>query len=209
MNNLPYDALIVHGTTLTRNNQLSETGLQRVTTALHAYENGVADKLVFTGGRSFKQSSPDTMPEAIAMQAYALEIGVPSADTLTETKSLDTIGNVLFTKSAIVVPNNWKRLVIVTSDSHMDRTLKIYHHVFDDTFEIQNIPAPEKPNTRTKLQEFIGGLVVSAVFDNKDVGNNDDSIQDKLFSIVPGYDDSTSIFNLLKAISNSIVLHKS
>jgi vancomycin permeability regulator SanA len=197
MNRLPYDALIVHGTTLAKNGQLSETGLQRITTALHAYENGVAEKIVFTGGRSFMQSSHDAIPEAIAMQAYAIEIGVPSADILTETKSLDTIGNVLFTKSALVVPNNWERLAIVTSCSHMDRTLKIYHHLYDDTFDIQNIPAPDKPNTRTKLQEFIGDLVVSAVFDG--------DTEEKLFSIVPGYINGTTSLDLIKAVSCALL----
>jgi hypothetical protein len=48
----------------------------------------------------------------------------------TETSSYDTIGNALFARLLHTDPREWKRLVVITSAFHMDRTREIFRWIF-------------------------------------------------------------------------------
>lgn len=208
MNTQPYDAIIVHGNKLSKDGQLSKDAIERVRTAVLTYEEGLASQIVFTGGKSFTQRDDSVPIEAYAMQNYALLAGVNNSDIYTEVRSLETIGNVLFTKSEIVTPNKWSRLAVVTSESHLKRTLGIYHHIYDSSYDIIGIPSPNNATALDKIKEFIGSLVVNAIFNNVENTSDSDEIKEKLFATVPGYIDSTTPINLALAITKELVTLK-
>ncbi|MEQ2529457.1 YdcF family protein [Robertmurraya yapensis] len=101
----------------------------RLPKALELYEQGRANKILFSGGVKWNGSID---PEAIALKKEAMAKGVPEKDLLIEDRSLHTLENVL---ASLLVLNrvfhlyNVKRLLVVTSSYHMKRlylTLKTY-----------------------------------------------------------------------------------
>ena len=60
--------------------------------------------------------------EASAMKEYALSLGIPEMNILAEEKSKDTLGNAFFTKITYLEKYNWKNVIVITSDFHLNRT---------------------------------------------------------------------------------------
>jgi uncharacterized SAM-binding protein YcdF (DUF218 family) len=195
-----YEAVVVHGGGLTPQEELVERAVQRMDTAISAWNAGEAPDMVVSGGYSFMLDEPPTVSEATVMKRYAEDHGVPGRVVHTEDKSLDTIGNALFTKTDIVEPNNWERLLVVTSKSHLPRTLKIFRHVMGNDFEITGRPAPEHVTPRDKVYELIGTAMMREVLRGTKPGD-DEAIKERLFRLVPGYPEGTGTKSRLAAQS--------
>lgn len=185
-----HEALVALGQGLTPQEELTEKAIQRMDTAISAWEEDVAPNMVVSGGHSFMLDTPPSLPEAAVMRRYALDRGVPERAIHIEDKSLDTIGNALFTKTQVVAPNDWEHLMIVTSRSHLPRTLKIFRHVFGDDFEVNGVPAPEHVTPREIAYELIGATVAREVLRGTKQGD-DEAIRERLFGLVPGYANSS------------------
>jgi len=185
-----YDALVVHGAGLTPQEELTEKAAQRMDTAISAWQDGIAPNMVVSGGYSFMLDTPPSVSEASVMSRYAVNGGVSEENIYIEDESLDTIGNALFTKTRIVVPNGWENLMVVTSESHLPRTLRIFRHVMGDDFNVQGIPAPEHVTSKEKVYELIGATMMREVLRGTKPGD-DGAIKDRLFNLVPGYAGST------------------
>ncbi len=188
MNVPPAEALVVHGHGLTPEEELDIQTIQRMDTALSAWHAGVAPNLAMSGGHSFMLSTPPTKSEAVVMRAYALRQGIPEENLHIEDKSLETVGNALFTKTDLALPNDWEHLVVVTSESHLPRTLKVYRHVFGNDFEIRGIAAPEQIGLRERIWEPLGSAMVREVLRGTTPGDHQ-AIRERLFDLVPGYED--------------------
>ena len=184
------ESLIVHGGRLNPQEELSEASTQSMDTAIAARQSGVAPNLVATGGHFFMVHDAPSISEAEAMKRYAVEHGVPIDAILTEDESLDTIGNALFTKTGIVVPNGWEHLTVVTSVSRLPRSLRIFKHVYGSDFEINGIPAPENTTFAIRIYEKLGSAMLDEVFKGTKPGD-DEAIKERLFDLVPGYADGT------------------
>jgi uncharacterized SAM-binding protein YcdF (DUF218 family) len=186
-----FEALVVHGAGLTPENELPKKAIQRMDTAISAWGNEIADHMIVSGGYSFMRNTPPPVSEASVMEKYAIENGVPDASILKEARSLDTIGNALFTKTDIIIPKNLgEHIGVVTSWSHMPRALEIFQHVMGKDFEITGIPAPENVTLMDKGYEMIGELMMREVFRGTKPGD-DEAIRDRLEKLVPGYTNGT------------------
>lgn len=181
-----FGALVVHGAGLTPQEELTEKAAQRMDTAVSAWMEGVAPNVVVSGGHSFMLDTPPSISEAAVMRRYALHEGIPDTNIYVEDKSLDTIGNALFTKTRIVVPSDWEHLMVVTSASHLPRTLKIFQHIMGSDFDIKGIPAPERVTARERAYELIGAVMMKEVLRGTKPGD-DEAIRERLFDLVPGY----------------------
>jgi uncharacterized SAM-binding protein YcdF (DUF218 family) len=190
MSQLYGEALIVHGGGLTPQEELTEKAVARMDTAVSAWGVGVATNMVVSGGHSFLISEAPALSEAVVMKRYALGEGIPDDAVYTEERSLETVGNALFTKTDIVVPQGWEHLVVVTSESHLPRTLKIFKHIYGSDFEIKGIPAPEKVGSREKLWEALGTALVREILRGTKPGD-DEAIKERLFDLIPGYGEAT------------------
>ena len=60
--------------------------------------------------------------EATASAAELIDAGVDDQDVFVETTSFDTIGNAFFARTDHCSLAGWKRLLVITSEFHMDRT---------------------------------------------------------------------------------------
>lgn len=75
-------------------------------------------KVIFSGG----QGPDEEVPEAIAMQNYAISKGVPFEDTIAEDKSVNTLQNMKFSKEIMdrLKPNGYNS-IFVTNNYHLFR----------------------------------------------------------------------------------------
>ncbi|KAJ8906781.1 hypothetical protein NDN08_003267 [Rhodosorus marinus] len=71
--------------------------------------------------------------EATVSANYLMSKGAEPSSVLKECWSLDTIGNAYFARYMIIDNLDLRRLLIITSDFHMERTKAIFHWVFGMT----------------------------------------------------------------------------
>lgn len=105
----------------------------RVAEAVKLYNQGWADKLVFSGA-ALDTTGPSN---AEAMRDQAINVGVPSSAILTESNSQDTTENAFLT-SALVGSVN--RIIVVTSPYHQRRAGLEFKHFFGDKVQVVNHP---------------------------------------------------------------------
>ena len=70
------------------------------------------------------------VPEAALMARVLEEEGVPAEDIYLEGYSDDTIGNAYYARTMHADPAGWRRLLVITSEFQMPRTIAIYNWVF-------------------------------------------------------------------------------
>ena len=68
--------------------------------------------------------------ESVAGAAYLLAKGAPASRIQVETVSYDTIGNAYFAKVLHIDPAEWRHLMVITSEFHMNRARAIFEWVF-------------------------------------------------------------------------------
>jgi uncharacterized SAM-binding protein YcdF (DUF218 family) len=197
------DALVVAGEYLTPEEGLTEKATQRMDTAISAWKDNAADNMVISGDRSFMIDTPPSRSVSSVMKQYGVDHGVPEEAFYIEEKSLDTIGNALFTKSQIIVPQDWEHLTVVTSESHLPRTLKIFRHVMGTDFNINGMPASERVGVKEKVYEAIGVTIMREVLRGTKPGD-DEAIRERLFDLVPGYAQSTKSRLAIRSLAGLI-----
>jgi hypothetical protein len=84
--------------------------------------------------------------ESVAGAKYLLSRGIPANRIQVEATSWDTIGNAYFAKLLHVDPAGWRRLLIVTSEFHMQRSRAIFEWVFGldpGRYDLQFVATPD------------------------------------------------------------------
>jgi len=129
----------------------------RVRHASALVRGGQVRAIVLTGSGVGGDSAEDMKREALAS-------GVPAAAIVLETASTSTRENVLFA-APIVRAQGWRRIALVTNESHLPRALGIARKVMPD---VEWIPAPVpdagSPGRarRLRLEETLKLLVYKA-----------------------------------------------
>lgn len=114
--------------------EITEAG-DRVLYAAHLYKAGKAPLIIATGGRIAWLKNPSSS-EADSMKNLLVEIGVPASAIIEETQAVNTYENALYTKE-ILEQRGIKKSLLVTSASHMPRSLRVFQKQGIDV-----IPAP-------------------------------------------------------------------
>ncbi|MFN7995741.1 MAG: YdcF family protein [Bryobacteraceae bacterium] len=68
--------------------------------------------------------------ESVAAARYLIDVGIPAERILTETCSLDTVGNAYFSRVIHVEPQRLQHLLVITSDFHMPRTRAAFEWIY-------------------------------------------------------------------------------
>lgn len=121
----------------------------RVPAAIEAYKEGRADKIILSGG-SIREFPEGSMSEAEHMRKTAVSMGVNPEDIILETKSTNTVENMLCSLMELQSTfwlNNIKRVLLVTTTYHMRRSLAIAKYLFPEHIEIIPCTADDN-NTR-------------------------------------------------------------
>lgn len=115
------DFIIVLGSGLI-NDQVPPLLASRINKAIDFYWKQVAATfppiILFSGG----QGPDENLPEAEAMQKYAVEKGIPSEHTLTETRSVNTFQNMLYSKQIMdSIKGSQYNSIFTTNNFHLFR----------------------------------------------------------------------------------------
>jgi hypothetical protein len=127
-----YDAILILGGGLTSEGKLPEWSKRRLVKALEIY-NG-QHIIVLSAGTVHKQPILDKegypLFESFVAANYLVEKGIGSEKILREWASYDTVGNAYFTRVIHTDPRHWRKLAIITSEFHMQRTREIFKWIF-------------------------------------------------------------------------------
>lgn len=117
------DALVVLGCKVGPEGEPSAALSRRLTTALGAYHDGLAPRILVCGGRRWGQFS-----EAESMKRWLLEREVPASSVLCDLCSLTTLENAVYCRE-LMRSEGLESLVLVTCDFHMSRALHNFRRV--------------------------------------------------------------------------------
>lgn len=113
-----FDVILLLGVELDAQDRPTKEMALRVSKAAQAWKEGAAQKIVCCGGVCEGHGAA----EADVMSAMLREQGVPSGAILREDKSTDTMENFRFA-ARLLGGAKGKRVLVVTSDYHMLRSL--------------------------------------------------------------------------------------
>lgn len=134
-----YDIIAVLGNGFTKDWQIPLHQKERLKKARDFYRKGLSNSIAVCGKWSInwdrKSITPPTT-EAQIMKQELVELQVPSRNILKEEYSKDTIGNAYYLKRHIVLPNKYKKLVILCADYAENRVRFIFQKIYGNKFEI-------------------------------------------------------------------------
>lgn len=185
-----HEAIIVLAGGINRDGTLSLTSQERTDAGIELFKNGDAPIILFSGSWSFMFPNPPDILESEGMKKYAISKGVPEENILTELKSKDTLGNAYFCKVDFAKPRDWKKIIIVTSDFHINRTKYLFGKVFGPGFFMDYHAVPTKlssENLAYSLEMERKQLILSKQWLDLIVDGDDKAIAELLFSKHPGY----------------------
>jgi uncharacterized SAM-binding protein YcdF (DUF218 family) len=148
------DYMIILGAALW-GEEMSPSLRYRMDTALSYLKQNPRTKVIVSGG----QGVGEDMPEAVAMQRFLLENGVPQERIIVEDRAQTTSENILFSKK--LMKSN--QAVLVTNDFHILRAKLLAERA---GIEAQTLSAPTPESVKVKLfvREY-AALLKSWLFD--------------------------------------------
>lgn len=133
---MEHDCIIVLANEMDKEGNLNLESMSRIKLARESYSKNPATTLI-TCGWNYRKDSKLFIGDV--MKEYAVKLGIPSEKIITELNSRDTVGEAFFTKINILKNNDWKNLLIVTSDYHVFRASKIFKFIYGAQYEIKVI----------------------------------------------------------------------
>lgn len=124
-----YDAILVLGRGIDQEGNIPDSAKDTVNKAVDLYKKGVSERIIFSGKWSYKYQGEYSTTEAEAMAEYARELGLPEDAILIENESDDTVTNVYFIKTKFLIPNNWRKVLLVTIEVIETRAFMILKKV--------------------------------------------------------------------------------
>ncbi len=179
------DAIIALAGDYSPQGGIGDSTRARMDGAIRLSRLGVSSRLIVSGGQSFTNIAGNRTPLSQLMAEYAHDNDIPS-DIYVEDKSLETVGNAVFTKLNLTEPNSWNRLIVVTNEFHLPRSMRVFGHVMGDGYEIKGVPVSDQAFPHQWSWEHAAGLLSSLVLAHTLPGDSD-AVKSRLFNIVPGY----------------------
>jgi len=132
---MKYDVGIILSHWLKEDGSLSDETRERVDLGIDLLERGVVGGLVMTGdhkerGRQFKYKL------CTAMKNYAVSWGVDPKAIFEEDVSLETVGNLFFSKIGIIKPMGYSNVAIVSHDHHITRSREIAQVMYGTDYKL-------------------------------------------------------------------------
>lgn len=138
-----FEAVVVLGGGV-NGNRTSPITRSRLETAIKVILDGFSKNLILTGSKE----------EIEAMYEEAIALGLSPEQIFKCEPSKTTIGNAFYAKLKIM-ELGFRRILLVTSNFHMERALTIFKQMFEDSYEIYGYPSDERVSEETLKREEI------------------------------------------------------
>jgi uncharacterized SAM-binding protein YcdF (DUF218 family) len=195
------DVIVILGGGITAEGVLSSATKERLDKLLKTRDEMPLVPIIVSGCRSgFMKVAPSTT-EAKEMKKYLVKHGIESRLIITESESLDTISNAIFTRRIVERHLNWKKILLITSNWHMERALWVFKKILGKGYQIVPLSVAsgkkikeQRKNYEKYLLNIAKGFLKNAQIDSK-----------KLIGVLrtdhPFYSKSKKAQELLKAIA--------
>ena len=104
-------------------------------------KEGSAKAILFSGGWSFKHRRKPKSTESEGMKRYAISLGLPASAIITEKRSMDTIGNALYSSRIINKMRGTRRILLVAVMYHMPRASYIFKKALGGRYVVVESPS--------------------------------------------------------------------
>jgi len=121
----------------------------KVKYALLLYERGIVQRIVFSGKWWGGLKHKPKITEAQSMADYAVSLGLPRKSISLEVKSLNTIGNLYFSKRYILKPGKMFDVVIISNKNHIKKVKYLARKILGPKFRITYLSTQETDITNT------------------------------------------------------------
>jgi len=150
--------VVLGGGVYKRSGELGIFALERVVHAVKLYNQGMAPKILFSGG-----ALPGREAETLVMARMARDLKVPEDAIVLESNSQTTYTNAI-ESAAIIKKNGWKKVLLVTSAYHMRRSklaferqaVKVYPAPAPLRIEVDTAPYPRLLLSYLNWYEYAG-----------------------------------------------------
>lgn len=119
----------------------------RLDEAARLYRQGYAPAVIVSGA----QGNDEETAEAFVMRDYLIKQGVPGEKILTEAASFNTYQNLANSK-AIMTEQGYKKALIVSSSSHIRRSLALAKQL---DMDVSGAPAPMSDNLFLVARQYL------------------------------------------------------
>ncbi len=119
---VPADVIVVlgYGPPVDEKGEPADELARRVKAGVQLYRQGLAKKMIMTGGNTYKD-----LYESSVMKEVAVSMGVPGEDVVEEREAMDTIGNARYS-AGIMRERGWSSCIVVSSPYHLKRARHLF-----------------------------------------------------------------------------------
>jgi len=179
-----YDCIIVLAHEMSKHGELEEESRSRISYACELLKRNKQSYLI-TPGWNYRKDSNLFIGDR--MKQYAiLHENIPSEKILVEFNSRDTVGDAFFSKINHIEKNNFKSILIVTSNYHVSRTKEIFNFVYGEEYKILVNGVKGYDNNEKINYENKSIIAFRNTFNGIQKGNNNQILQ-RLKKLHPFY----------------------
>ena len=128
-----HDVILVLGYNTNRDDPVFQS---RVVKAVQLYNEGMAAQIIMSGCCSDKLDIKPRVTEAACMRDYAIDLGLPPSVIMLEEDSVDTLGNLYYSKKNILLDCSWYNVGLVSTPWHIFRSAWLAEMVLGPDFEV-------------------------------------------------------------------------
>lgn len=137
---MKYDAILVLGKGIREDGSLPEMSVESIKAATNLLKKEIAPRLILCGKWSRHYLYEPARTEASAMKDLAISLGALEEKIFTEEESLDTISNFYYVKKRFLLPNNWKRILLLTLHKNDERAPMMAKYILGPSFICDSFP---------------------------------------------------------------------
>jgi len=175
--NLPLNniAIVTLGYALAKNGTIQPTLIERLKKTLEAANIYRESIIIVSGGASHQG-----VCESYLMKKWLIEKGINHNRIIVEDRSIDTVGNALYSTKILQNNEDIKNVILITSASHIRRAISVFKKVSkkkSHDIKYTNLVYMDYENKKTELKIYINEILatfrdvfkVSAIMDiNRD-----------------------------------------
>lgn len=156
-----YDVIVVLAGGITDDNQLPQSVKDRIHLAKVLFEKRWSDTILMSGKWSMyrEYAKKPTTTEAQAMVEYAQALNLPKSNLLKEEHSHNTVENLQLVNRLFLQPNQWQRMLLVTSDFHLPRVKWIVEKYWHPSYQIRYLGVRTPASMSQWLEWRIGEIL--------------------------------------------------
>lgn len=121
--------------------------------AVELFKSGAASKILFSGGYSYSLGRVPKYCEAVEMAKFATRLGIKRKKIILETRSLDTMGNAIYSYEAIKKLNGIRNIILVCPKTQAERAEFLFGLTFTE-YNIIQVDSGLAPEIKSKEREI-------------------------------------------------------